>query len=194
MGTKFAPSYACLTIGYLEETKLFPHILPKYFNPNECALIEDKFYRYMDDGFIALPKHLNIYLFLNALNELHPDIKFTLELSIQKWEESTKSLNFLDIEVIIKKNKYIETDIFYKDSNPHDYLNFNSAHPVHIKQNIPCNLAKRVMVFFSDSQGVDFRLKELEKWLLDCHYPLYVIRKAFHNAKLQGPAPHALQK
>ena len=26
MGTKFAPSYACLTIGYLEETKLFPHI------------------------------------------------------------------------------------------------------------------------------------------------------------------------
>ena len=67
MGTKFAPSYACLTIGYLEETKLFPLILPKYFNRNECALIEDKFYRYMDDGFIALPKQLNIDLFLNAL-------------------------------------------------------------------------------------------------------------------------------
>ena len=30
MGTKFAPAYACLTVGYLEETKLFPVILPKY--------------------------------------------------------------------------------------------------------------------------------------------------------------------
>ena len=189
MGTKFAPSYACLTIGYLEETKLFPLILPKYFNRNECALIEDKFYRYMDDGFIALPKQLNIDLFLNALNELHPDIKFTLEKSKQKSEENIKSLNFLDIEVIIKNNKYIETDIFYKDTNPHDYLDFKSAHPVHIKHNIPYNLAKRVIVFVSDSERVDFRLKELEKWLLDCHYPLNVIRKAFHNAKLQGPAP-----
>ena len=32
MGTKCAPPYACLTIGYLEETKLFTQELPKYFN------------------------------------------------------------------------------------------------------------------------------------------------------------------
>lgn len=189
MGTKFAPPYACLTVGYLEETKLFPIILPKYFDRNDCALIQDKFYRYMDDGFIALPKHLSIDLFLTALNELHPTINFTLEKSKQKSEENTKSLNFLDIEVIIKNNKYIETDIFYKDTNPHDYLNFESAHPVHIKQNIPYNLAKRIIVFVSDPKRVEFRLKELENWLLDCHYPLHVLRKAFHNAKLQGPAP-----
>ena len=40
MGTKFAPSYACLTIGFLEETKLFPIILPKYFNHETCEYIE----------------------------------------------------------------------------------------------------------------------------------------------------------
>ena len=28
MGTKFAVVYACLTVDYLEETKLFPVILP----------------------------------------------------------------------------------------------------------------------------------------------------------------------
>ena len=30
--TKCAPMYACLTLGYLEETKLFINELSKYFN------------------------------------------------------------------------------------------------------------------------------------------------------------------
>ena len=32
MGTKCAHPYACLTVGYLEETTLFTNELPKYFN------------------------------------------------------------------------------------------------------------------------------------------------------------------
>ena len=32
MGTKCAPPYACLAIGYQEETKLFMQELPKYFS------------------------------------------------------------------------------------------------------------------------------------------------------------------
>ena len=59
MGAKFAPSYACLTISFLEETKLFPIISPKYFNHETCKYIEANYYRYMDDGFIVLPKDLN---------------------------------------------------------------------------------------------------------------------------------------
>ena len=31
METKCAPPYACLTIGYQEETKFFTQELPKYF-------------------------------------------------------------------------------------------------------------------------------------------------------------------
>ena len=34
--TKCVPPYACLTVGYLEETKLFINELPKYFNESEC--------------------------------------------------------------------------------------------------------------------------------------------------------------
>ena len=52
MGTKCAPPYACLTVGYLEETKLFTNELPKYFNGNKCQLIMELLKRYMDDGFI----------------------------------------------------------------------------------------------------------------------------------------------
>ena len=59
MGTKCAPPYACLTIGYLEETKLFREELPKYFNQVECNLITELLKRYMDDGFIFRPLKLN---------------------------------------------------------------------------------------------------------------------------------------
>ena len=33
MGKKVAPVFACLTIAYLEESKLFTAVLPMYFKP-----------------------------------------------------------------------------------------------------------------------------------------------------------------
>ena len=79
MGTKFAPPYACLTIGYLEETRLFPKILKNYFTDSTCLYIKDNFFRYMDDGFIALAQNIDAISLKNALNDLHPSIKFTME-------------------------------------------------------------------------------------------------------------------
>ena len=52
-GTKGAPPYPCLTIGYQEEAKHFTQELPKYFSNEECLLIKEFF---MDDGFIFWPK------------------------------------------------------------------------------------------------------------------------------------------
>ena len=63
------------------------------------------------------------------------------------------------------------TDIFYKETNSHDYLNYFSPHPEHTKQNIPYNLAKRVMVFAIDEAKMNEMLFELKTWLLSCSYP-----------------------
>ena len=51
MGTKVAPLYANLSVGFLEEIVLFPVELPQYFSHDNCKLIEKLFKRYMDDGF-----------------------------------------------------------------------------------------------------------------------------------------------
>ena len=83
MGTKFAPPHACLTMGYLEETLLFPFILHKYFDTQSCKYIQQNYLRYMDDGFIVLPENINPISVKAALNELHPAIKFTMETG--KW-------------------------------------------------------------------------------------------------------------
>ena len=79
MGTKFAPPYACLSVGYLEETILFPSLLPLHFTLTECKLIEEIFKRFMDDGFVLWPKNANIDIFRKLLNKLHPSLKFTVK-------------------------------------------------------------------------------------------------------------------
>ena len=193
MGTKFAPPYACLSVGYLEETILFPRLLPLHFTLTECKLIEEIFKRFMDYGFVLWPKNANIDIFRKLLNELHPSLKFTVEKGKNSCEQNfdtfTQVLNFLDVSIILHQNGRLETDIFYKETNSHDYLNYFSHHPQHTKQNIPYNLAKRIIVFVSDEEKMNERLSELKTWLLSCNYPLAIIDKAFFNARLQGPAP-----
>ena len=52
MGTKFAPPYTCLSVGYLEEAILFPRLLPLHFASTEYKLTEEIFKRFIDEGFI----------------------------------------------------------------------------------------------------------------------------------------------
>ena len=148
------------------------------------------FYRYIDDGFILWPSKLDVNVFINILNDLNPDIKYTVERGtfVTENNELTEQIKFLDILIILRNNN-IETDIFYKVTNSHYYLDYTSHHPEHIKINIPYNLAKRIIVFVSDSNKEKYRLHELYQWLINCNYPSNVIDKCFHNAKLQGPAP-----
>ena len=126
MGAIFSPIYANLSIGYLEE-----FILPTKCNNNHIFnYIQSKFKRYLDDCFIILNISIitpeNLLILFNSLNI---NIKFTLN-------KNSHSISFLDI-LIIKDNTNIETDIYYKKTNNHLYLNFKSFHPRHIKRNIP---------------------------------------------------------
>ena len=194
MGTKCAPPYACLTIGHQEETKLFTIELPKYFNNSEIDLMKKNFKCFMDDGILIWPNFLNFEHFQLCLNNLHQNIEFTFEKArfvTAENGEILQILNFLDITIIYHSNtRTFETDIYYKDTNAHDYLSYLSAHPEHTKENVPYNLAKRIIVFVSDENKIETRLNELKNWLKKCDYPDNIINKAFHNAKLQGPAPY----
>ena len=69
--TKFAPPYANLSVGFLEETVLFPVELPKYFSDDNCKLIKELFKRYMDDGFLPWHSALDHNALKNVLNNLH---------------------------------------------------------------------------------------------------------------------------
>ena len=190
MGSKMAPPYANLSIGYLEETKLYP-ALSRHFTPDMVELIIRWFLRYIDDGFILWPKGLLIDIFLQIINSLHPNIQFTLEVSkkYMKNGRHIQELSFLDILVMVINYLTLTTDIFYKETNSHFYLDYHSHHPQHMKDNIPYSLAKKLICFIPDEERLEHRLNELKAWLLKRNYPNHIINKKFHNAKLQGPAP-----
>ena len=88
-----------------------------------------------------------------------------------------KILNFLDVNVILHEDGQVETDVYYKATNSHDYLDFDSHHPTHIKENIPFNLEKRIIVFCSNERKEKVRLNKLKQWLLKCNYPEKLIDK-----------------
>ena len=195
MGAVFAPPYACLAVGYLEEVKL-PPILSRYFPIDDCRLILKLLLRYIDDGSAPWLKRLDINKFMEAINLLHPDIKFTIEKSTCETRngKTVYILTFLDVKILLYEDGHIETDIFYKSTNNHDYLDYRSHHPTHTKNNIVYTLAKKIVEFVSNYETETSRMKELENWLIACNYPINVIRKGIHNARLQGPGPDPSHK
>ena len=145
----------------------------------------------MDDGFVFWPKHLDLNSFSICLNNLHPAIKYTFEKAkvIVENSESCQVINFLDISVILHSDRTIVTDTCYKDTNAHDYPPYDSVHPYHSEDNVLCNLAKRIIVFVSNEEKIEYRLNELKDWKKSCKYPENVINSAFRDARLQGLAP-----
>ena len=191
MGTIFAPPYACLVIGYLEETKLFPRLLPSKFSPETCQKIIEFFYRFMDDGTTLLPIEVDLQVFLSLLNSMHPSIKYTISkpMIIRIDGLLVQMLVFLSLLIHLSGDGNIWTNVHYKPTNTHEYLNFDSHHPDHVKSNIPYVLAKRIVVFTSKDHEMRKNLEDLRVWLQNCGYPKRMIQDGFHNAQLQGPAP-----
>ena len=70
---------------------------------------------------------------------MQPSIKFTFENPeiIYENEKKVQALNFLDVKTILYEDNSVETDVYYKPTNTHDYLPYGSVHPDHTKNNIP---------------------------------------------------------
>ena len=75
-------------------------------------------------------------------------------------ETSEKSLSFLYV-LIIKKHTEIIADIYFKETDTKQYLNYFSCHPKLTKNSIPYNLSRRICTIVSDSELRMKRLQEL---------------------------------
>ena len=122
---------------------------------------------------------------------MYSKIRYTFEKAkvIVQNSEFCQVIKFLDVSVILHPDCTVETGIYYNDTDAHGYFPYDSAHPHHSRDNFANNLAKRIIVFVSNEEKTEYRLKELKNWLKSCKYPGNVINRAFRNARLQGPAP-----
>ena len=169
-GTTVAPTYANLIMAYLE-IKLYKLVLENFGKKTHDFVVQN-WYRFLDDGFIFWDDTLGDYhIFVNLLNSLHPNIKFTHESSKEK-------ISFLNILLYKSKGK-VEMDIFYKKTDNHDYLPFKSCHPRHTTDNIPFTLARMVCSIVSSPAVKHQRLIELFGWLQNSGYPFDKICDSF---------------
>ena len=135
MGTKMAPTYATLTLAYLEKN-LYEKIGKKYGNDIKNEFTKS-WKRYLDDCFIFWKYTWGDINELHYLQQnLHPKIKFSME-------HSSKELPFLDI-LIKNVNGQIITDINHKPTDTRKYLHFRSYHPQNCIKSIPYTLARRI--------------------------------------------------
>ena len=167
-GTKFVPTYSILFLAELEEKSL--------------EKVDNKPYlwwRYRDDIFFIWEHgEEKLRNFLETLNEFHPTIKFTAE-----W--SQKSINFLDVTVSLI-NGQIETDLFVKFTDSHQYLHSSSCHPYHCKKSILYNQALRLDQICSKNNFFDIHCNNLEKWLSERGYSEKLVCKETLKARSQS--------
>ena len=171
-GTTVAPTYANLTMGFLE-VDLYNKVYETY-GEEVYRFVKLYWKRFLDDGQIFWRKSFGpIEDFVDILNSLDRNIQFT-------HESSNTGLSFLNLFLYID-NKRLLTDVYYKNTDSHDYLPFNSCHPRHIKINIPKTLARIICTIVQDPKLKLHRLAELKTWLQKAKYPPDLIDNGFYE-------------
>ena len=149
MGTKFAPPYAILFMADFEESALS--------NLEYAPWI---WWRYIDDVFFIWEHgEEKLDAFMTYLNSVHPTIKFTEK-------HSHHSIEFLDV-LLTREGNRLKTDLFVKETDTHQYLQFNSCHPWHTKKGIPYSQALRMRRICSNDEDFHKRCEDLHGWLLN---------------------------
>lgn len=85
--------------------------------------------------------------------------------------------------MVTKNNDTISTDIYYKATDTHQYLDFRSCHPSHTKRNIPFCLARRICTIVNDVEKRNQRLCELSEFLKRQNYPGTLVQQSIERAK-----------
>ena len=126
MGTKCAPSYPNIFMGWFEEKFIFPLL----------TNLSDFYLRFIDNiSLIWYGTQTEFDNILKKINECHPSIKF-------EYEMSQTEINFLDTTVFRVDNK-LRTKVYVKPTDRQSYLPSKSEHPSSTKKSIACSQALR---------------------------------------------------
>ena len=162
MGTKVAPTYVTLVMGYLEN-KLYNIIEKKYGLAHKNKFVTN-WKRYLHDCCIIWDERIDkVENLFEILQSLHTNIKFSME-------SSKTSINFLHINISVNDYK-ISTDIYRKPTDSQQYVHFKSCHSSHTKENIPFSLARRICTIVENRELRNRKLIELQTTLTKRGYP-----------------------
>ena len=136
--------------------------------------------RFVDDTFTIIKKE-DRRSFLQHLNSIHQNIKFTCEEV-----RDDGSMPFLDILVTPKEDGSLSTSVFRKPTHTDLYLQWDSQHTISSKYSVAGTLYHRAKIVCSDPQLQKKEEEHLCQALQKCKYPIWAINRA--RIKSQNPA------
>ena len=158
MGTKMAPSFASLFLAKFEHDTL-----------TNAPYLPHTWLKFLDNIFVIWTEGSDkLKVFIDYLNNLHPTIKFSCSHSLA-------NIPFLDVMVSLKDG-LIQTDLYTKPTDKHQYLLISSCHPTHTKRSIPYSLALRLRCICSDNDTYKKHCKELMDYLVNRGYELNFLK------------------
>ena len=139
MGTRAAPNFANVLMGYFENRFVYQSRWFKRFIKS--------WWRYIDDIFMLWKgPRKPLEDFLNYLNEVHPSIKSECKASFLDWD-------------VVKENNKLKTDVYQKPRDCHPYLDYTLAHPSYFKTSIPYSQALQLRRICDDQETLKKRIR-----------------------------------
>ena len=143
---------------------------------SQAAIKPHTWWRYIDDIFIIWTEgEDSLKCFIDYLNNAHRTIKFT-----SKW--SCSEIDFLDVRVINDSGK-LETDVFIKPTDSHQYLHKTSCHPNACKKGIPFAQALRLRRICSKTSFFETRAGDLCTFLEERGYKKKYVEEQIDRAR-----------
>ena len=165
MGSPLGPTLANFFLGNLENL-VFEHSLPSH---------PKLYFRYVDDVFAVFNDNPAVDYFLNVLNNLHNNIKFTVEKSTVSYMQS------LDVDVKVNNDGSFETCVWRKPTHTGLFLNFNAACPVKWKSGLNLCMLHRAKSICSSKNIFFSEVNKLKSFFLCNNYPATLFDNVFKH-------------
>ncbi|BHF83099.1 hypothetical protein SprV_0802624100 [Sparganum proliferum] len=176
MGSPLGPLLADVFMGKLERFQLSEQIDKlKHYG------------RYVDDIFAIATAETDVATLLDAANQAHPSIKFTLEM------ETAGSLPFLDVLLSRRPDGSVRRSVYRKKTWSGQYTNFASFVPLQQKRNLVRCLAQRARKICS-TDSIEEEFRKIQEFLRENGYPERFIEKNIAERPSKPATPTAEKK
>ena len=153
--------YACLYMGRKEDQ----------FRGSYTGLTPELYKRYIDDGMGAttIPR-ADLEKYIEAFNMSLGSVDITYEIS-------ETSIAFLDVVFCISGDR-ITSCIYYKPTDSHSYLRYDSHHPKACRDNIPFSQFLRLRRNCSGDADFNRESSRMAQFFADRGYPPEIVNRA----------------
>ncbi|XP_068115920.1 mucin-2-like [Hyperolius riggenbachi] len=170
MGTRFAPAFANLYMGWLEE-----QIIWSPDNPFRGSLVLHR--RFIDDIICVWEGTTeDLYGYRDYLNGNNLGLSFTMETD-------NLQVHFLDLDIKVDpRDASISTTNYFKPTDRNGYLDYHSAHHKPWLKNVPFGQFKRLRRNCTNKEDYIKQSEILRTRFQEKHYPTPLIESAFERA------------